>query len=421
MRIRSYYGGILPQGQNRYKWLLFVYYMICTSCMKCIFWTHTMQYLTRAHGLIALALLMFGRKAKAAVRQNYSWFVWLVALLPFLSIYNSYTLYGQDPAISFMNTSGNLIFLLYFVLHRYRVSEAAIMRFFLLYAVIIAMIQIVQQFTYPNAYFGVASAQDMFEKGTNELAEIRNGLWRFRIGDNGYFTVPIIFSAWIWLKKRYDRRLAMIFLLLCVSIYLTLTRQVMVACLFALFMAFFVDRRLRFRDIAICITLMITLYFAYDILWGALAEKTADEANEDNIRVLAATYFWEQSTQSPLTLLLGYGEQYQGSRFGQLYNYQTQVLHFYVSDVGFVGQIYTYGLPYVIICYIMIARMFFHHRKQIPVYIRLFVIFGTVMSPMIFPFQGIVKGVWAMLLYICDLHIAGSPLALETTKLTKVK
>lgn len=418
MRLRNYYGGILSQKQNRYKWWLFVYFMICSSCMKCIFWTHSMSYLTRAHGLLVAALLLIGRKTSSTIKKNYSWLIWVVSLLPFLSIYNSYTLYGQDPVISFMNTSGNLIFLLYFILHRYKVSEAAILRFFLLYAVIIATIQIVQQITYPHAYFGVASAQDMFENGTNESAELRNGLWRFRIGSNGYFTVPIIFSVWVWLKRKYDRNLGMIFLLLCASIYLTLTRQVMLACVLTLFMAFFVDRKLRFRDVALCITLMIALYLAYDALWGALAEKTADEANEDNIRVLAATYFWEESTRSPLTLLFGYGEQYQGSRYGQLYNYQTQVLKFFVSDVGFVGQIYTYGLPYVIASYLLMTRMFFHRRKQIPVYIRLFVIFCTIMSPMIFPFAGVVKGVWAMLLYVSDLHIGNSPLALETTKTT---
>lgn len=416
MRIRDYYGGILPRRQNQYKWWISAYFLISTSCIKFIYWPHTLSYLTRAYGLMATALFLFGRKAKTAVRRNYSVLVLTVTLFPFLSIYNSYAIYGQDPFISFLKTSQNLIFLLYFVLHHYRVGEAAILRSFLFYASATVVIQIVQQFTYPYACFGLESAKNiMLESGSMEAAEMRNGLWRFRVGLNGYFAVPIIFSTCMWLKKKYDCGLAWVFLILCVSIYLTLTRQVIFACVVTLFTAFFMGK-MKPRNLALCVLSAAGLYFAYDSLLGELVEKTADETNEHNVRVLAATYFWEESTRSPLTFLLGYGEYYSGSRYGQLRGYLQDASGFYVGDVGFVGQIYTYGLLYVISSYLLMGRVFFHRSKLIPSYIRLFVIYCTIMSPMIFPFAGFAKGVWVMLFYICDLHIGNSPLALQTTK-----
>lgn len=411
MRIKDYLGGSLSRQERIHVFWLCIYYIICTGCLSFSYWEESrLRHLTYAYGALIVLLLFFKRKSKSGVCQIFRRLVLLVTFLPFLSLISIFLQDGVSVGVSSVLISGNLLFLLYFVLHHYRVSEASLLRFFMYFSIVFATIQIVQQFTYPEVYFGIRLEETMYEMGWTEFAEMRNGLWRFRI-NGGNLTPAILFCVWVWLKKHFNLKLTFLFLLFCTSMYIMLTRQVIVSCLLTLFMAFFMDRELRFRDILLCGVIIIGVYLAYDALWSTLAEQTQEEANDKNIRILAASYFLEQSFRSPFSLLAGFGDQ-----SGRLGSYLQQTLHFFPSDVGFIGQIYKYGLPYTIVCYVLMWRIFANKSKAIPLYIRLFVVYSVLMSIMIFPFQNTQKGVWAMLLYICDLHIGNSPLALNTTK-----
>ena len=189
----------------------------------------------------------------------------------------------------------------------------------------------------------------------------------------------------------------------------------MFACIITIVLSFFMGRRLQIKHIVQCLLLCACLYILYDILFASLAKQTGEQANEDNIRWLATMFFWEQSTQSVQTLLLGYGEPYIGSAYGRFSEYFTGVLKFHTSDVGFIGQTFKFGIIYVIASYILLIKLFLYKAKQVPMYIRMVVIYGTIMSPMIFPFVGISKAIWGILLYIADLHINRSPLANHST------
>ena len=79
---------------------------------------------------------------------------------------------------------------------------------------------------------------------------------------------------------------------------------------------------------------------------------------------------------------------------------------FFTGDVGFIGKIFTNGVIYVIICYVLLWKLFFTYKNSVPTYVRMFVIFGAVMSIMIFPMTVHYQFfVWALLLYVADLHI----------------
>ena len=96
-------------------------------------------------------------------------------------------------------------------------------------------------------------------------------------------------------------------------------------------------------------------------------------------------------------------------------NKLTTVYGIYTTDVGFVGQIFERGFIYVCICYYMFYQMFFKLKTVIPTYVRMFVLYAGVMSVMIFPCITPAQNiVWVLLLYICDLHINNSPLAIKS-------
>jgi hypothetical protein len=289
-------------------------------------------------------------------------------------------------------------------------------------AILIALIQIIQQFTFPHVYFGVEDETAMLTHGHEEIAEMRNGLWRFRMHANGFFTTPILFALWVWIKKKLDMQGAFFFLLFLVSIYLTLTRQVMAACVLAIVSSYFIGgQKVRLKSVFLLLLLAFALYCFYDLLFSELAERTADETEDENIRYLSAYYFLKASSQSISTFLLGMGLPCKGE-YEKLMKVLNEFYGFYAGDVGFIGQIYEKGLLYILLCYGLLLRLFFLLRKKIPCYIRMFCVFTGVMSIMIFPFKNPDQCLaWALLLYVCDLHINKSPLCMDATKLLYYK
>ena len=174
-------------------------------------------------------------------------------------------------------------------------------------------------------------------------------------------------------------------------------------------------QRMNVKYLLLGLILISGLYIFYDVLFESMAEQTKDES-QDNIRMLSAAYFWNESIKSPLTFLFGYGTLSGNSPvISSLTNFQL-LNGFYRSDVGFIGQIYERGFLYVMACYYLMYRLLFKLKNNIPLYIRMFVIFTAVMSVMIFPMITPVSNiVWTLLLYVSDLHINKSYLALKNT------
>ena len=343
--------------------------------------------------------------------------VLLLMLVPLLSMINTYFLYGQSFIRSFFASMGTFTWMIYFLLHKYKVSEGSILRALFYISCFILAVQVLQQFTFPDVYFGGRSEDQMVENGYTEEAEMRNGIWRFRMHNNAYYTAPVLFAAWCWVRQKFDIKLAFIVFFLLVSVYLTLTRQVMASCIFTIFFSFFMqgNNKHKVRTLFVAFFLIIGLYASYEMLFSELAEQTSEEQTDDNIRVLAALYYWNESIQNPIVFLLGHGLPARGSAYEQ-YILDIWDLKLYTSDVGFIGQIFERGSVFVFFSYLLMYRLFFKLKNVIPQYVRMFVLFTTIMSPMIFPIIGSYTiVVWPLLLYICDLHINKSSLALLAT------
>lgn len=410
---KSQYRGNFKK-QRVALFLLIAYVVLVTSGLENVNWNST--YGGWANNIISLGLLGYLFCSRPNGKQyHFRGLVLLLIWVPFLSFFNSWSIYSQSPSRSFLLMASQSTWVIYFLLHKYKVQEQTILKVFFYIALFLVGIQIVQQFTYPNAPFGTMSQETMIERHAMEAAEQRNGLWRFRMHQNGYYTAPILFALWIKIRKKANPKLAVFVALFLASIYLTLTRQVMFAGILAIFCSMFMgQKKINFTALLLGLIFITGLYVYYDVLFSKLAQQTQDDSNTDNVRLLAASMLWEESLKTPFTFLFGYGLPDSTSAYG-LHMYKlSNFLGIYTSDVGFIGQIFERGFIYVCVCYYMFYKLFFKFKEVIPMYIRMFVMFAGVMSVMIFPC--IVPAqtvVWAMLLYVCDLHINKSVLALK--------
>lgn len=395
--------------------LLIAFIILMTSGFKCIYWNSTYAGWFRNIILFGSLIYLICNKTKGQ-QYHFRQEVIFMMFLPFLSIINSSMIYSQSIFHSFVILITQFTWVLYFLLHKYRVQEETILRVFLYVSLFIVMVQIIQQFTYPNAPFGTKSASVMLETGAAEAADQRNGLWRFRMNENAFFTAPILFALWSKVKSKMSAKQVFFILLLLVSVYLTLTRQVMIACILAIFFSMFMGKKkMNLTALILGLLLIGGLYVYYDVLFSSLAEQTKNDSDEDNVRLLAAAEFWAESIKSPLTFLFGYGLPDATSAYGAHMMQLRLFYGFYTSDIGFIGQIFERGFLYVFVCYYMLYKLFFKLKKIVPLYIRMFVVFTGAMSIMIFPCISPAQTiVWALLLYICDLHINKSVLAINS-------
>ena len=411
----KYLGGKLTGKQVSYMIATIIFIILVNSGFNYVNWSPALKNLNVA--IVGYMLIVFFSKMNFMNYGNFSVIVLLFILMPFLSIYNSYSIYGQ----SFLSSISALFllsftWLLYFVLHIYRVKESTILRALLYICLFIFLIQLIQQFTYPNALFGVRSEEYLQENVRVEKAEMRNGLYRFRICGS-YYTAILVFVILLWLKRCFNRIVLMLLLVLLCSIYLLLTRQVIAAMLFTIVISFFMGKnqnKALFTLVAIVVAVVLFIYS--NALFGGLIQQTLDDANEDNIRVLAYSFFYNESIKTPTTFLFGYGIAGSSGAFHNYVEFLSTDLHFHDTDVGFVGMIWRHGFLYVVLSYYLLYTLYRKYRNAIPEYIKLFVIYVTLMSVMIFPFGTKQSSVivWPILLYICDLHINKSKLALKT-------
>lgn len=417
--LKKYFGD---QIVGRHRWHMFLILFLVTAGFN------GFRYVNWPFGnslffisIILISFICFAKR-KLYKNGNFSGIVILFVILPFFSIFNSFTLFNQSIWVGIrVNLSASLVWMLYYFLHIFKVKETTILYAMLYISLFIVTVQIIQQFTYPNALFGVYSEETMKAEGRNASASMRNGLWRFPIGINMYFTAPILFFLLISFLKNHKVTILMCIVLLYVSVYMTLTRQVIFAVFLTTVYAFFLGKRsqgiqLKMWHFALLFVFILILFLFRETLFGKLIEKTQSDANEDNIRLYAMSYFWDDSLKSVFTFLFGYGR---AGNYGEFYNY-CEKLHsfgFFVTDVGAIGMIWRYGFIYVLCSYYVLYKMFYILRKIVPVYIRLFIFFTAVMSIMIFPFGAhhIMTMIWPLLLYICDLHIYKSQFALKRT------
>lgn len=172
MNIEKYVGEKRSWRQWKYLLLLIGMTILVTYGFSYANWS--IKYGTWAIKIVCLLLLAFIliHWPKKSNRYNFRTEVLILTFLPLISSINTYVYYGQSFIDSFNALSFNFVWIIYFVLHKYKVQESTILRMFLWVSLFIAAVQIIQQFTYPNVLFGGYSEELMIERGVSDYANL---------------------------------------------------------------------------------------------------------------------------------------------------------------------------------------------------------------------------------------------------------
>ncbi len=350
------------------------------------------------YGAIIAYYFNIRKRMRYVVRFSTDKFLPFLIFIPLLSLITKGGYWGESLYDERAYILALSVWLLYFIFKYHNVSEKSLMNLLTVVAIFIFLVQIIQQLFPAKAVFGVYIPEKMNYVPT-DIAEIRNGLYRFMIGD-GLITLLMLFYWWQKLIEKISVKNLLLFLVFASSIYLLLTRQIIFGTACALVLTFAYMKE--FRNKSIIVTLIIVgfliLYIKSDVLFGDLISKTRDETSEENIRDIAMLHYWTQIIGNPIGFLLGNGHP-------RVFHYWEKELRLFSSDIGIIGTWFHYGMLHIIVLLYLSYYVIWKKRMALPLYLKLFVLCKMTYSIYIFPYRSASEYlVWAVVLYLCGLE-----------------
>lgn len=268
--------------------------------------------------------------------------LWTIITI-FIGILPSYMEYDQpvsDSIRACLRLTHGLF--LYFVLRCWKYDPQKLMKIITIISVIWVILEIGQQFTYPDFWF----SGRYFIWGT---LNVRMDLYRFYIW--GVDFVMIAFSYWFYIfmknfsdiKKNYF--FFLISIILMAGLFCYCSRKHIYAVIFLII--YYIFRLKGKKKIASLffggvLLVVLYLYFFEDFMEMDAEASSAQGTGEDFIRWIEAKYFLFDFSNSPLYPIWGVGLE-AGGRLSKILN-DLSDLHFYQADVGIIGYYSKFGL-----------------------------------------------------------------------------
>lgn len=327
---------------------------------------------------------------------------WTIVTI-FFSFIPAYVDWGQSIL---MSISGSIkytwVLLLYFIIRKWNVSTSFLMKYIIVISIVWVVIEVGQQFTYPNYWF----AGKLDE--SNGVYE-RMGLYRFYIWGVDFVMLSYAYclGKFAVQKETFPKIILMLWIIFFIGLLCYCSRKhIYVSFLVVGYVALVIRNKYR-NYIRLIFALLICLIFYYFYDDYSEMNQTAIEAQgegEDFIRLLSLKYYLFDFSDSPLYFLLGSGIP-GDSALGSLTTYLIDYYGFYRADIGIFGYYTLFGIV-GISAILLYLWTFVKNWKYIDLWLKLFFIMKVVL--IVFDFWAmwnVGMMAYAIFLYMLDLNI----------------
>lgn len=356
--------------------------------------------------ILSLALIASLFVIKGPLRTPSSPWLLLFLMVPMLSFLPCWIENGQSPLVSARAYLSSFLPLVFFILLRSGAKEKDLVKMLTLFAVVRTLINIIQQFTYPD-YLFTFRPEGLDATGYFKGIEVRSGIYRYCIEDT-FLSMFLVFYYFGRLLKRIDLSDVFFFFFGLFGVYLDQTRQLMLSTLIALVLVPLLSLRGKRRLILFVIMSLVILLAAINaaVLFEDLILMTTRDLDYDNIRILSYTTYLLEFWGGPLSVIFGNGP-VGDSAYGQQIAYMYENLKLFHSDVGIVGALNLYGIVTVLVYFAFIVFFVFRNWKKFRIHIKMYFVAQFINMPMICIFTQRVNCMifLAFMLFLCDKDI----------------
>ena len=317
-------------------------------------------------------------------------------------------LYGGDIFREMgLTLNWTFIAILFFVYTKGKFGESDIMRPISIIALITVLIQVIEQLNPEIAIFGVVDPTS--ENYEGDIASVRNGMYRLNVG---CYTIQMLCLFYYWdkfINKGGIASFVMVFLMI-ISIYLYLTRQIIIAVIITFVLSIFlIKKRNQMFLIALVIIFMGGLLGIYwEELFGDFIARYEKNSYTTDIREECIIFTLSQFVNNPLGSFLGHGH--------LLIEEKWKNRGYYMSDIGFIGESFYYGLIWAFAYFLLLYKLLIANWRKIPLYAKSYLIASGIISIFMFPYRDRPEMfTWMCVLYLCSLQITNTTIPLKWT------
>lgn len=370
----------LGNGLNFMGWAYLVqirYYILIAMACYALYFLYTIQYRNR--------------------NIPFKYYVLFLTVWP-VSCHLSSILQGGVMADDIIQSIPWLFVSTFFLIfYRFQFTEKRIITILAIVSIITVIIQIVQQVEPMLTVFGDPTGENLGETIMNGE---RNGIMRLFVG---CYLLQMLMLFFFWCKFMQTFRIhwAVLTGLLVYSVYMYLTKQILISVMLTLAVSFFMLQGKRIKAIALVIMVVLggILLVFWDDLFGEMIQDSKDDSFSHAIRFEFIGFIMQYFITHPVQAIFGHG-----FSIPLIQEWIHKLYH--LSDIGLFGEAFTYGWPWSLAYLYVAFRIFVTYRNKIPLYIKLYIMSTGIISIFIFPYRNRIEMyTWISMIYICSLYI----------------
>lgn len=286
--------------------------------------------------LLVIILQLIYHKGEG-FRMNYKWEVGLILLSLVTSMFMAYSAHNQNLQTTLIAQRFMYFYLFYYALHMLRIPDTDLEKIILYLALIYVLFYVIQYFAYPTIIFKVRVIE---ERGTVRI---------FQVGLS-----YMILAYFYVLNRSFDklsfRGLGMLFLFFSVIILMG-TRQLLFSMFLLTMLNILLSRKVKSKLMVILLAIFaaIPVVLMFQDIFTSIISLSKEQSLgfEENIRVLAGTFFLTDFFPNNLAYISGNGADSANSGYGMAVQMYKDVYGFYQSDVGIIGDFSKFGVLFL--------------------------------------------------------------------------
>lgn len=235
----------------------------------------------------------------------------------------------------------------YFLLHKIKPDPRKLLDMFVTLGLICTVIYFIQYLIYPTK---ITSASMMIDRGT-----LRIFMPGFGFAYSSYF----ILLSRFYVTKRTRHLLLLVPIV--IVFFLMGTRQILAVAFLLTVISIILSRTIRskffvFFLLAACV---IPIYYIFIDVFNNMLELTQNQVvhAQSNVRYKAASYFLFNFNGGSEWLLTGNGFPGSHTDYGKAIQRLTQAYGYYLSDIGILGDLFKFGILYVLAILIIRVKL----------------------------------------------------------------
>jgi len=322
-------------------------------------------------GLIFLIIVLQGIYSQGeGFKITFRWEVTFIIVSVFVSMFMAYSAHNQGLPTTLIAQRFMYFYFFYFALHLIKIPDYDLEKIMVYLAIIYVIFYMIQYAAYPRLIFNVRVLE---ERGTVRI---------FQVGLS-----YLILAYFYILNKSFNEfsigKLALLLFFFSVFILMG-TRQLLFSIFLLTMLNILLSKKVKSKILVVMIAGLaaVPIFLIFQDIFLNIINLSKEQSIgfEENIRILAGTFFLTEFFPNPVAYLTGNGADSSNSGYGVMIQMYKDVFGFYQSDVGIIGDFSRFGSIFLISVISILIRILGGKLSEELNYIKYFYVFVILTS-----------------------------------------